>query len=40
VREKTKEVLIPENGPFIKEINKKDMTITVSLPDGFLDMNS
>lgn len=40
VREKTKEVLIPENGPFIQEINKKNRTITVILPDGFLDMNT
>ena len=33
-----KEVLIPVNGPFIKSINKSRKTITVELPDGFLDL--
>lgn len=33
-----KEVLIPVNGPFIKRINKSKKTITVNLPDGFLDI--
>ncbi|HTF20779.1 MAG TPA: ribosome maturation factor RimM [Chryseolinea sp.] len=33
-----KEVLIPVNGPFIKSFNKSRKTITVELPDGFLDL--
>ena len=33
-----KEVLIPVNGPFIKSINKSRKTISVELPDGFLDL--
>lgn len=33
-----KEVLIPVNSPFIKSINKSKKTVTVELPDGFLDM--
>ena len=33
-----KEVLIPVNGPFIKRINKSKKMITVSLPEGFLDI--
>jgi 16S rRNA processing protein RimM len=33
-----KEVLIPVNSPFIKRINKSKKLITVSLPDGFLDI--
>ncbi|MGC3948451.1 MAG: ribosome maturation factor RimM [Chryseolinea sp.] len=34
-----KEVLIPINGPFIRSINKAKKTVTVELPDGFLDLN-
>ncbi len=34
----TKEVMIPVNGPFIKSINKAKKKITVSLPEGFLDI--
>ena len=33
-----KEVLIPVNGPFIKSINKSRKSISVELPDGFLDL--
>jgi len=33
-----KEVLIPVNSPFIKSINKSKKLITVSLPEGFLDI--
>lgn len=33
-----KEVMIPVNGPFIKSINKSKKKISVSLPDGFLDI--
>lgn len=33
-----KEVLIPVNGPFIKSINKSKKSITVELPEGFLDI--
>lgn len=33
-----KEVLIPVNGPFITSINKSKKTISVTLPDGFLDL--
>jgi 16S rRNA processing protein RimM len=33
-----KEVLIPVNGPFIKSINKSKKTVSVELPDGFLDL--
>jgi 16S rRNA processing protein RimM len=33
-----KEVLIPINGPFIKSINKTKKTISVELPEGFLDI--
>lgn len=35
---KTKEVMIPVNGPFIKSINKTKKKITVALPEGFLDI--
>ncbi|HET9054888.1 MAG TPA: ribosome maturation factor RimM [Cyclobacteriaceae bacterium] len=35
---KTKEVMIPVNGPFIKSINRTKKTVTVSLPEGFLDI--
>ena len=37
VREQ-KEVMIPTNGPFIQGINKSKKKITVTLPDGFLDI--
>jgi 16S rRNA processing protein RimM len=33
-----KEVLIPVNSPFIKSINKTKKTISVDLPDGFLEI--
>lgn len=33
-----KEVLVPLNGPFIGSINKSRKRITVTLPDGFLDI--
>lgn len=33
-----KEVMIPVNGPFIKSINKSKKKISVSLPDGFLEI--
>jgi len=33
-----KEVLIPVNGPFITSINKSKKRITVSLPEGFMDI--
>jgi len=33
-----KEILIPVNGPFILSINKSKKTITVDLPEGFLDI--
>jgi len=35
---KTKEVMIPVNGPFIKSINRTKKTVSVSLPGGFLDI--
>ncbi|MEJ1241165.1 ribosome maturation factor RimM [Chryseolinea sp. T2] len=38
VEHNDKEVLIPVNGPFIKSINKSKKTVTVELPDGYLDM--
>jgi 16S rRNA processing protein RimM len=38
VTTKEKEVMIPVNGPFIKSINKSKKKITVSLPEGFLDI--
>jgi len=33
-----KEVMIPLNGPFIKNVNKSRKQITVELPDGFLEL--
>lgn len=33
-----KEIMIPVNGPFIKSINKSKKKISVSLPDGFLEI--
>jgi 16S rRNA processing protein RimM len=35
---KGKEVLIPINGPFITTLNKRKKTLTVNLPEGFLDI--
>ncbi|MFN8336680.1 MAG: ribosome maturation factor RimM [Cyclobacteriaceae bacterium] len=35
---KTKEVMIPVNGPFIKSVNRTKKTVSVSLPEGFLDI--
>ncbi len=40
VKKESNEVLIPENGPFIKEILQDKKIILVNLPEGFLDMNS
>jgi 16S rRNA processing protein RimM len=34
----SKEVMIPLNGPFIKGLNKTKKTISVELPDGYLDI--
>jgi 16S rRNA processing protein RimM len=33
-----KEIMIPVNGPFIKNIDKAKKTISVSLPEGFLEI--
>lgn len=33
-----KEIMIPVNGPFITSINKSKKKISVSLPEGFLDI--
>ena len=33
-----KEILIPVNSPFIVQVNKSKRTLTVNLPDGFLDI--
>jgi 16S rRNA processing protein RimM len=33
-----KELLIPVNSPFIISINKRKKTVTVNLPEGFLDI--
>lgn len=33
-----KEVLIPVNGPFITNIDKRKKSVSVQLPDGFLDI--
>ena len=33
-----KEILIPVNSPFIVQVNKSKKTLTVNLPDGFLDI--
>ncbi len=33
-----KEILIPVNGPFIKSVSKRKKKLSVSLPDGFLDI--
>ncbi len=35
---KSKELLIPINGPFIKSVNKTKKLIKVELPEGFLDI--
>lgn len=35
---KMKEVMIPVNGPFIKSINRTKKTVSVALPEGFLDI--
>lgn len=35
---KTKEVMIPVNGPFIKSINRTKKTVSISLPEGFLEI--
>jgi 16S rRNA processing protein RimM len=34
----SKEIMIPLNGPFIKGVNKTKKTISVELPDGYLDI--
>jgi 16S rRNA processing protein RimM len=33
-----KEILIPVNSPFIKSVNKSKRTISVNLPEGYLDI--
>ena len=33
-----REVLIPLNSPFVEGVNKSKKKITVTLPDGFLDI--
>jgi 16S rRNA processing protein RimM len=38
VVDEKKEVLIPVNGPFIISINKSKKKVSVSLPEGFLDI--
>ncbi len=38
VAHNAKEVMIPVNGPFISGINRSKRKITVTLPDGFLDI--
>lgn len=38
IRHDGKEVLIPVNSPFIKSVNKSKGTISVVLPEGFLDI--
>jgi 16S rRNA processing protein RimM len=35
---KMKEVMIPVNGPFIKSVNRSKKTVSVSLPEGFLEI--
>jgi 16S rRNA processing protein RimM len=35
---KMKEIMIPVNGPFIKSINRTKKTVSVTLPEGFLDI--
>lgn len=35
---KLKEIMIPVNGPFIKSINRTKKTVSVALPEGFLDI--
>lgn len=40
VKEGSREVLIPLNGPFIDSVNKSKRRISVTLPEGFLDINS
>lgn len=38
VAHNTKELMIPVNGPFISRISKSTRKITVTLPEGFLDI--
>lgn len=38
VQEGKREILIPVNSPFITSINKRKKEISVSLPDGYLDI--
>lgn len=40
VKDGAREVLIPLNGPFIESVNKSKKRISVTLPEGFLDINS
>lgn len=40
VKEGSREVLIPLNSPFIDSVNKTKKRISVTLPEGFLDINS
>ncbi|MDQ2656135.1 MAG: ribosome maturation factor RimM [Bacteroidota bacterium] len=39
VKEGSREILIPLNGPFVGSINKTKKRISVTLPEGFLDIN-
>lgn len=38
IKHNAKELMIPVNGPFISGINKSKRKITVTLPEGFLDI--
>ena len=38
VKKERREIIIPMDGPFIAAIRKKEKTIEVDLPDGFLDL--
>lgn len=38
VKKERKEIIIPMDGPFITAIRKKEKTVDVDLPDGFLDL--
>lgn len=38
VEYQTREVLIPIDSPFVKQIDKKSRTLTVALPDGLLEL--
>lgn len=38
IRNGEKEILIPVNGPFITNVDREQKTITVDLPEGFLEI--